>query len=273
MQLQSEVVEKIREFIKAKQEEKVIVNAVVREDVFAILNQECIVLFYALEDDIDGCHMTKPFNNKMQQFVFINTRKNVQEQTWTAAHELGHVWQVDQYIISLFPEKILDSEEIVSKFAAEFLMPAIFFHEEVDRRLKEYHFGGPRMSGDMMVDLVTYLMNFFGVPYKSVIRRFHEMEYISEVDISLYLDTFEKHHDLFLQKKQENQYTRLDVTNEVYAMENIQRDLIRLEEAGVFSEKKMKQIREVFHISKTADKGENLTFEINNGDGKATRSD
>ncbi len=34
----------------------------------------------------------------MKQFVFINTTKAVQEQTWTAVHELGHVWQVDSYI-------------------------------------------------------------------------------------------------------------------------------------------------------------------------------
>lgn len=89
----------IRQFIAEVREKKHIVNEVIRDDVFAILKAECIVLFYVLEDSgVEGCHMIKPVNEEMKQFVFINTTKAVQEQTWTAAHELGHVWQVDSYI-------------------------------------------------------------------------------------------------------------------------------------------------------------------------------
>lgn len=40
----------------------------------------------------------KPVNGKLEHFVFINTDKVVQEQVWTAAHELGHVWQVDRFV-------------------------------------------------------------------------------------------------------------------------------------------------------------------------------
>ena len=47
------------------------------------------MLYYSLDDDIDGCHICKPLNGEMKQFVYINTSKVLQEQVWTAAHELG----------------------------------------------------------------------------------------------------------------------------------------------------------------------------------------
>ncbi len=53
----------IRQFIAEVREKKHIVNEVIRDDVFAILKAECIVLFYALEDSgVEGCHMIKPVN-------------------------------------------------------------------------------------------------------------------------------------------------------------------------------------------------------------------
>ena len=68
-----QVVLKIQEFIISKKREKNIVNEVIRDDVFAILKGECVVLYYALDDQgIEGCHVIKPFNGDMKQFVFIN---------------------------------------------------------------------------------------------------------------------------------------------------------------------------------------------------------
>ena len=94
-----QVASAIQELISSKKKENNIINKVIRDDVFAILKNECVVLYYALDDsNIEGCHLIKPLNGRMEQFVFINTTKAVQEQTWTAAHELGHVWKVDSYV-------------------------------------------------------------------------------------------------------------------------------------------------------------------------------
>ncbi len=68
------VVHMIQEFILQKRDEKHIVNEVIRDDVFAILREECIVLFYPLNDDsVEGCHIIKPVNGEMKQFVFIDS--------------------------------------------------------------------------------------------------------------------------------------------------------------------------------------------------------
>lgn len=53
----SQVISVIQEFIAQKKKEKGIVNEVIRDDVFAILKSERIVLYYALDDSkIKGCH-------------------------------------------------------------------------------------------------------------------------------------------------------------------------------------------------------------------------
>ena len=51
--------------------------------------------------------------------MFINTTKEVQEKTWTAAHELGHVWKVDSYVKHMLNRYDLNSEDLVNRFAAE----------------------------------------------------------------------------------------------------------------------------------------------------------
>ena len=97
-----------------------------RDDVFAILERECYVLYYALEDDIDGCHICKPLNGEMKQFVYINTSKVLQEQ----------VWRVDQYVKDNIATCEVEAEKIVGRFTAEFLIPTEIFRREAHNRLK-----------------------------------------------------------------------------------------------------------------------------------------
>ena len=52
-----------------------IVNEIIRDDVFSILQgmTDCNVLYYPLNDEIGGCHIEKMVNGRVEQFVFINT--------------------------------------------------------------------------------------------------------------------------------------------------------------------------------------------------------
>ncbi|MDE7267087.1 MAG: ImmA/IrrE family metallo-endopeptidase [Lachnospiraceae bacterium] len=257
-----QVVSAIQKLINSKKKEKGIVNEVIRDDIFAILKAECVVLYYALEDSsIEGCHVIKPLNGKLEQFVFINTTKAVQEQTWTAAHELGHVWEVDFYVKKELNQYKLDSEDLVNRFAAELLLPESIFKKEVHEKLKEYDYKGPRMSTEIMVRLVTYLMNYFCTPYKAIIRRFIELEYIKESAEQQYLEGFEEQNDLYKRLIVENQYTRLETVNKAYSMGSMERDIILLEENGVYSDKKIARLRELFHLERTEVKGESYNFE------------
>lgn len=243
------IAQTIRRFIAEVREKKHIVNEVIRDDVFAILKEECLVLFYALEDSgVEGCHMIKPVNEEMKQFVFINTTKAVQEQTWTAAHELGHVWQIDSYIKEKTGLYDLDSEKLVNRFAAELLLPEAIFRRVLTDKLAEYEFQGSKLTGSMMVRLVTYLMNYFCTPYKAIIRRFSELGYIRKDAEQQYLEGFSSQEELYRYLIRENQYTRLETVNRAYSMENIEQDIRLLEKHEVYSDKKIARLREMFHL-------------------------
>ena len=256
----AEITEIIRKFIQEKRTQGNIVNQVIRDDVFALLERECTVLYYYLEDEIEGYHIAKPVNGVLRQFVFINTQKVLQEQVWTAGHELGHVWKVDQYVRDNCAECNEDIETIVGKFTAELLMPYDIFKDEIRKKLTEYQYSGPVMSQEMMIELVTYLMNYFAVPGKAVIRRFHETGYIREENIEAYLKGFDDGKDLYDKIITERQYTRLDRIGEVYSMGTIQEDIARLERMQIVKPKYAACVREMFHIDTNPDLSVQLEF-------------
>lgn len=62
---------------------------------------------------------------------------------WTAGHELGHVWKVDQYVKNNCANCSEDIETIIGKFTAELLMPKENFRAEIQEEnnnlVKELH--------------------------------------------------------------------------------------------------------------------------------------
>lgn len=87
--MEQTIVNAIQEFIKMKRDEEHILNVIVRDDVFSILEEKCQVLYYALDDDIDGCHICKSLNGELRQFVYIHTSKVLQEQVSKALRKWG----------------------------------------------------------------------------------------------------------------------------------------------------------------------------------------
>lgn len=252
--------ELIRKFIQEKREEKNIINQVIRDDVFEILEKECTVLYYCLDDEIDGFHMSKPVSGVQKQFVFINTNKVLQEQVWTAGHELGHVWKVDQFVKNNIANEDVDIEKIVGKFTAEFLMPKDIFVGEIRKKLMEYQYEGSVMSLEMMIELVTYLMNFFAVPSKAVIIRFQETGFIKEENVDAFLEGFKSGRELYNKIITENQYTRLESRKEVYSMGTIEEDIALLENLQIVKSKYADKVREAFHIESNPQLFEKLEF-------------
>lgn len=254
----------IQEFVDQKRKQEHIVNQVIRDDIFALLERHCIVLYYPLEDDkIEGCHIIKPLGAGEEQFVFINTTKAVQEQTWTAAHELGHVWKIDRYVKDKLNRSDLDSEALVNRFAAELLLPERIFRGEIKQRLQEYGYSGPAMSTEIMVRLVTYLMNYFCTPYKAVIRRFIELGYIEENSERAFLQGFQKQDALYQRLRSENQYTRLETVNKACSMEAIEQDINRLENAAVYSDgTRINRLRELFHLEQAANEENDESYQF-----------
>ena len=125
--LSEEIVLKIRKEVEKIKEEYQIVNPIVRSDIFEILDNICVVLRYPLDNDeeANGIHVERWIKGE-KDFVFINTSNSIEKQIYTAAHELGHVWKIDEKVLAEVDETV-DSEAIINRFAAELLMPSEIF--------------------------------------------------------------------------------------------------------------------------------------------------
>ena len=91
---------------------------------FSVLQAcDCSVLYYPLDgedgDGCAGCHLEKPVNGRMEQFVFINTNNTRERQAFSAVHELGRIWKVDERLKRLFPKEKINTEEVINRFVAE----------------------------------------------------------------------------------------------------------------------------------------------------------
>ena len=91
-----ECVKEYRAEIKAK-----FPNKLLREDVLDLLEDYCKVVYYPLEKEANnGFHVADipDKDGNPLTFVFINTAQTLEKQIFTAAHELGHIWRVDDYV-------------------------------------------------------------------------------------------------------------------------------------------------------------------------------
>ncbi len=186
----------ISQFIEQKFEEDnlkaIFPNELLREQVLELLDRYCIPIYYPLEanERNNGFHITNiPFaDGRKNHFVFINTAQTLEKQAITAAHELGHIWKVDEYL-SQKTGKIYSCEEdreaVISRFAAVLLMPKDIFEPFVHEILKsiidkECKENSGSIEFFSALNLIVVIMNKFFVPMKAVVLRLLEVEIIDE---------------------------------------------------------------------------------------------
>lgn len=160
-------------------------NPLLRDDVLELLDRFCTVVFFPLEnEDNNGFHITDmPFyDGSRKHFVFINTAQTMEKQVFTAAHELGHVWRVDEYVINQLG--LEDNEEIremiINRFAATLLIPKEIFRKSFSAQVKELGNEDGTITVINMLRLIVILMNQFFVPMKAIVLRFVELGILSD---------------------------------------------------------------------------------------------
>ena len=255
--IDQKIINAIKSLISDIKKENDIVNEIIRDDVFQILQDYSTVLYYPLDgEEIDGCHLEKTVNAETEQFVFINTVNTRERQAFSAAHELGHMWDVYERVQKLVPGLDMEEEDVINRFAAELMMPEVYFESAIETQLKRMDYKGPKIDSVTLVKLIAFLMNYFFVPFKSVVYRFNE---IGRLDPK-YDDSVLEYKDSDLLKEIINaeQYTRLGIVNRLKSMDNIQEYLMEAENNGLISEKKAQNIRKEFEI-----KAVNKTIDLN----------
>ena len=195
--LATEIGELITRFIENKFQEYdlhvLFPNPLLREDVIDILDKYCTVVYYPIQNESNnGFHITNmPFANGSQRnFVFINTAQTMEKQVFTAAHELGHIWKVDDFILSKV-NSLTDNqdtrEHIINRFAAILLMPKVNFVESVYAALAQVGAAKQAMPINSVLEMIVVLMNQFFVPMKAVVLRMLELDIISSESAAILL--------------------------------------------------------------------------------------
>jgi hypothetical protein len=247
------VVKEIRNLIDELKTENGIIDEVVRDGVFNILQNlpDCTLVYYpieseAVEEGCDGCHVVRTIKGHKEQLVFINTANTRERQAFSVAHELGHIWNVDGRLRERIPDEKFETEDIIDRFAAELLMPEKLFKELAQKKLDEFLDENHRLKMSDMIKVVAFLMDYFFTPYKATVLRLKEVQLISGKGVTLLLNYKDSKYvsDIIV----ENQYVRLGIRTNQKSVANLQENLALIEERRLFTDNKINAIRKKFNI-------------------------
>lgn len=265
-----EVVEAIRQHIKSRVEGDGLKDAFpilcLREDVFEVLNRYCTAIYYPIEDSSNrGFHIKEYLNRngKEQNFVFINTSQTLEKQVFTAAHELGHIWQIDKNILQEFPN-LTDAnadnddlaEAIVNRFAAELLMPEKLFRSSFNSDIRQVTADnrGSLLEIDLKeaLRIIVKRMDQFRAPSGAVVRRLFELRIIPKESMDILLGegliSKEKIDDEIERIIQENDYSNLRRPTERKFIPGLAELLDKAETARCVEESKIIELRKMFDL-------------------------
>lgn len=230
-------------------------NKLLRDDVINLLGIFCTVIFYPLDRETNnGFHVTDlPFlKGYTRHFVFINTAQTMDKQNFTAAHELGHIWKADEYVIDIL--KLENSEEnkemIINRFAAILLMPEESFLSYFFEEYKKINGDSEKINISDFIKLSVNLMNHFFTPFKSVVNRFFELGLLSKNDFDLILsqqleDIIKKSvHDCI----HECGYTKLSQIHRKKWIEGLPELLNKAEKNDLITKEKLDYLRDLFEL-------------------------
>lgn len=178
---------------------------VMKHEIFDILSDHSILLQYPIEDD-ELCAFVCKKEGRI--FSYVNTYLPLEKQIFAAAHELYHIWFEEHFLDNgelLKTEVIhsqLDSEAVsfnelkANRFAAMLLVPKEILIQELDYMKVDRE--------KVNLKHIITLMDKFGVPYKTMVRRLFEIGYLNESDCMKLLqipDRNEKTGVIALQKR------------------------------------------------------------------------
>ncbi len=174
-------VKKIKKCIEKHQDDikRVCINKLIRDDIFPLLDENCTVVYYPSNDiSNNGFHTNYITESGTIHFVYINTSQHMEKQIFTAAHELGHIWDIVTQIDSTATYEY--TERIINRFASELLMPEQEFTSFIEQEIKVYLKDSKEIEVFDMMYVITAAMNYFFTSYKSIVYRFYELGFLSE---------------------------------------------------------------------------------------------
>ena len=192
-------------------------NRIIKEDIFKILEMNSKIIYYPIKDD-DICGFVYKF--KGYKFCYINSNIPLEKQVFAAAHELYHILYSDIEKGELINNEVIDEKLVTgeitredmkaNRFAAEFLISEEVFRNELSIR------GINKCS--INLNGIIELMDVFLVPFKTIVRRLYEIEYISKDKFKEFMSQEDRKEDtgiMLLQKRLGLCKRNNDRTNEI----------------------------------------------------------
>ena len=264
----------IKDGIKKKYSDKGIVNPIIKDNVFKILESESYVFYYPIEDEVCAFYM-KMYNDSNEEYkiVFINTNIPYDKQIFAVAHELAHIWGVaedkqeilknsttDDYAGFLSASGSKEKHELIAnRFAAEFLVREDMLKNELDKIISK--------DEEITLIHILKLMDTFLVPYKTIVKRLHEVGRLTEKYLFfLNLEARDPDSEIVrMQKKMSICKKNNEVTKEKKMVQFIS-DAVNLYENNLRTYSKLKSLLKIFDINSPKevglfDKKEELSFE------------
>jgi len=229
---------------------------IIGEKIFEYLRKKSKIVFFPLveEPNLDGFHTKRVVNGELVEFIFINTSKNIEKCIFCAAHELGHLFQIEKTVkencndINLSQEVI---DEIMNRFAAELLMPSQLFSSELNNKLKEKNDWNTekRISIYNLLEIIVYLMDKFYVPYKAIIYRMEEIGFFTSAAIDVFENIKREIINSFIYK---GKYVRLHNPYNIKSFEDLPDLLKKADIEGCINLSLSDYIKKEFGISDVA---------------------
>lgn len=188
-QLSKKEIQNIQVLARKKLVEYYKLNDVIGMGIFSILERDNKVLYYPLEDQ-----RVWGFSEKIKgkSFVCINTSLPYDKQVFTAAHELYHVWfgSSGEIMISEDAQEPDLSDEIelfANRFAAEFLVNEELLRQEIQVFNMD--------KDNLNIKDIVRLSSLFVVPYRTMVRRLHEIGVLAKKDFEKYISYTDEEAD------------------------------------------------------------------------------
>lgn len=221
---------------------------IIREEVLSILEEEATLLKYPIEDD-ELCAFVCKKQDKL--FVYINTHIPKEKQIFAAAHELYHIWfdqgrlnQSEMLNSNTLENETEDINELrANLFAAMFLVPKeILINQLESSGIEKYC---------LKIEDIVKLMPVFLVPYKTVVRRLYEIDYLNDRQLKEFLAVPDRDPNkgvLLYRKILQLNDSSQERTKEMF-FEGLVENSIKLFENGQIDDKKLSYLLSLVHKS------------------------
>ncbi len=141
------------------------------ENIFKLLDENGVRVF-ALKVEQDGVFGVSAFSNRYGPCVLVNTENTRERNTFTVAHEYGHLLMHRDLYVNPRPaqQKDQDMEEVADIFAAHFLVPETGLRELFNQNVGQKSIG---------VEDIVFLKRHFRVSAQMLLRRLRDTGLIS----------------------------------------------------------------------------------------------